>query len=138
MDREEDGEAEGGSSSTNVLPDPPISGSTFSLSPLSDPDCDYDGDAKFSLGQGEEDDILSRDQLHVDWAWIAAARMIIEPELLSMNQTLRAQAILGGYPRALHQDSRSRLQYGRRKMTMAPMARRVGSIGMARDGTGRG
>ena len=110
-DGEEDQGVDEGSSSTNVHPVPPI---PDSMSPFfdSDIDDDDDDDDDFSPGhwQGvdlDEDVFLSGsssvagDQLHFDWAWIAAARVVIELNLrdLLMNghrDVLRALLSLEG------------------------------------------
>ncbi|KAI9457329.1 hypothetical protein BJY52DRAFT_1170827 [Lactarius psammicola] len=95
-DGEEDQGAEAGSSSIGVPPVPLIPDSTFFMSPLFDPDYDYDDDDDFSPGQGgegDEDALLSwpwsvpGDQLRFDWAWIAAARQVIELNLRDLLVT---------------------------------------------------
>ena len=81
-----------GSSSTSVPPMPPIPESSFVTSQLSDPDDDHDDNDKLSTGQGgnEDEDALSPvpgDQLRFDWAWIAAARQVIELNLRDLLMT---------------------------------------------------
>ncbi len=95
-DGEEDQGAEAESSTTSVPPVPQIPDSTFFTSPLFDPDYDYDDDDVFLPGQGgdeDEDAFLSwpwsvpGDQLRFDWAWIAAARQVIELNLRDLLVT---------------------------------------------------
>ncbi|KAI9439029.1 hypothetical protein H4582DRAFT_1813476 [Lactarius indigo] len=86
-----------GSSSTG-FPVPLIPDSTFFLSPFYDPEGDYDDDGIDSSTQGSDDDgdedaLLSRPssvpdgQLRFDWAWIAAARQVIELNLRDLLMT---------------------------------------------------
>ncbi|KAH9059635.1 hypothetical protein EDB87DRAFT_1562941 [Lactarius vividus] len=97
-DGEEDQGAEAGSSSTGVPPVPLIPDSTFSLSPFYDPEDDYDDDGISSPSQGSDDDgddytpssapsPVPDDQLRFDWAWIAAARQVIELNLRDLLMT---------------------------------------------------
>jgi hypothetical protein len=94
-----DAEEDQGPSSTGVPPVPPIPESSFFLSQLyydTDPDHDDDGDDNLSTGQGadEDEDAISSepspvpgDQRRFDWAWIAAARQVIELNLRDLLMT---------------------------------------------------
>lgn len=93
-----DAEEDQGPSSTGVSPVPPIPESSIFLSQLYDTDADYDDDDDLSTGQGadedeDEDAISSKpspvpgDQLRFDWAWIAAARQVIELNLRDLLMT---------------------------------------------------
>ena len=85
---------EEGSPSTGVPPVPPIPESPFVTSQLFDPDDDDDDDDNLSTRQGgdkdEDEGALSPvtgDQLRFDWAWIAAARQVIELNLRDLLMT---------------------------------------------------
>jgi hypothetical protein len=91
-----DAEEEGGSSSTGVPPVPPIPESSPFLNQLFDPDYDFGDDDKFPTGQGGTEDegaFLSSlsldhgDHLRFDWAWIAAARQVVELNLRDLLMT---------------------------------------------------
>ncbi|KAH9019749.1 hypothetical protein EDB84DRAFT_1275644 [Lactarius hengduanensis] len=94
-DGEEDQGAETGSSSTGVPPVPLIPDSTFFLSAFSDPEDDYDDDGISSGSDDDGDDdalpsgpsSVPDDQLRFDWAWIAAARQVIELNLRDLLMT---------------------------------------------------
>ena len=89
-----DAEEEGGSSSTGVPPVPPIPESSIFLSQLFDPDYDFGDDDNFPTGQDRaEGEFLSSlslvhgDHLRFDWAWIAAARQVVELNLRDLLMT---------------------------------------------------
>ncbi|KAH9059389.1 hypothetical protein EDB83DRAFT_2224511, partial [Lactarius deliciosus] len=83
------------SSSTGVPSVPPIPDSTFFLSPSSDPEYDNDDDGISSGSDDDGDDdalpswppSVPGDQLRFDWAWIAAARQVIELNLRDLLMT---------------------------------------------------
>ncbi|KAH8988674.1 hypothetical protein EDB86DRAFT_2808312 [Lactarius hatsudake] len=91
-DGEEDQGAEAGSSSAGVPPVPLIPDSTANfMSAFSDPEDDYDDDG---VSSGSDDDALPSgpssvpdEQLRFDWAWIAAARQVIELNLRDLLMT---------------------------------------------------
>ena len=83
-----------GPSSTSIPPVPPIPESSLFLNQLYDTDPEYDGDNDdISTGHGADDAISSkpapvpRDQMRFDWAWIAAARQVIELNLRDLLMT---------------------------------------------------
>ncbi|KAH9167222.1 hypothetical protein EDB89DRAFT_1856688 [Lactarius sanguifluus] len=94
-DGEEDQGAEAGSSSTDIPPVPLIPDSTLFLGAFSDPEDDYDDDGISSGSDDDGDDdalpsgssSVPDDQLRFDWAWIAAARQVIELNLRDLLMT---------------------------------------------------
>jgi hypothetical protein len=95
-DAEEDQGAEG--SSTGAPSVPPIPESSFFLGQVSDPDPDDNEDDNLSTEQADGDDEgedavsssslpVPGDQLRFDWAWIAAARQVVELNLRDLLMT---------------------------------------------------
>ena len=85
-----------GPSSTSIPPVPPIPESSLFLNHIYDTDPDDDDD--ISTGQGADKDAdkyaisskpapVPRDQMRFDWAWIAAARQVIELNLRDLLMT---------------------------------------------------